>query len=194
MKAMLIAVVCLLGFSISKAEDPKPEEPKQEEVKKPQICWESIELYDDKDFKKKMDENSDMMKRYRKKLPKYQKRVKEETAAEFEKKGMELVECPDHKTPGVNLKQVTKEDKPLHLRVSLAYDGIIEITVYARVEVFRGDKKVIEFKRQKSAYIWQVATRAKYQAAIYAFAREVVSGLGDEVKKLEPEEKKEEGK
>ena len=190
----MIAAVCLFGYSILRAEDPKPEEPKPEEVKKPQICWESIELYDDKDFKKKMDENSDIMKRYRKKLPKYQKRVKEETAKEFEKGGMEMVECPDHKTPGVNVKQVTKEDQPLHLRISLAYDGIIEITIYAKVEVFRGDKKVIEFKLQKSAYIWQVATRAKYQAAIYQFAREAVAALGDEVKKLPPEEKKEEGK
>lgn len=190
MKTIFAAVLCLSACLIARAEDPSKEEPKPEEAKKPQICWEAIELYDDSDFKEKMDEDSRIMKSYRKKLPKYQKRVKEETAAEFEKKGMELVECPDHKTPGVNLKQVTKDDKPLHLRVSLAYDGVIEITVYAKVELLDSDGKVVvTFKRQKSAYIWEVATRAKYQAALYGFAREVVSALGDEVKKLETAKK-----
>ncbi|MDO8467317.1 MAG: hypothetical protein Q7S83_04245 [bacterium] len=184
MKKILIALFCLSSYVASKAEDPKPEE-----VKKPQICWECIELYDDSDFKKKMPEDSKIMKSYRKKLPKYQKRVKEELKKVFEAEGMELVECPTHKVDGSALKQVTAEDKPLHMKISLAYNGLIWITVYTKIEIYRGDQKVITFKKEKTAFILDVDGKEERQRAVTEFAKEITKTLVEKVRELKPEEK-----
>lgn len=189
MRSVLIAVFCLCSYSISKAEDPKVEE-----VKKPQICWEAVELYDDSDFKKKMPKDSWMYKKAQKGMPKYEKMVKKETEKILAEKGMELVECPKHKTAGSGLKQVPEEDKPLHMKILLAYDGVITITVYVKVEVYRGDEKVITFRRQKSATIFEGSTKEKRKVLITKFGREIAEELAQKVQELKPEEKKEEGK
>lgn len=188
MRKLLIAVFCLSSYAISKAEDPKPED------KKPQICWEGIELYDDSKFTKKMDKNSWMYKKVQAGLPKYEKMVKQETEKVLAEEGMELVECPKHPTPGSGLKQVAEEDKPLHMKISLAYDGIFTITVYVRVEVFRGDNKVITFDKQRSATIWEARGKKKRKVLIINFGRDIVKEMSKKIGELEPEEKKEEGK
>lgn len=191
MKKILAFVFCLLSSLVAKVEDPpKTEEPKPEEVKKPQICWEGVELYDDSNFQKKMPKDSWIYKKTQKKLPKYEKMVKQETAKILEEKGLELVECPKHPTKDSGLKQVTEEDNPLHMRISLAYDGVVTITVYVRVEVFRGDEKVITFRRQKSATIFEGSTKEKRRAIITKFGREIAEELARKVKELPPEEKK----
>lgn len=184
MKAMLIAMFCLFGYSISKAEEPKAEE-----AKKPQICWEAAELYNDSDFKEKLPKDSWMYKKAQKKMPKYEKMVKKETEKILAEKGMELVECPKHKTAGSGLKQVTEEDKPLHMKILLSYEGVFTITVYVKVEVYRGDEKVITFRRQKSATIFEGSTKEKRRVIITKFGREIAEELAQKVKELKPEEK-----
>ncbi|MDP1718948.1 MAG: hypothetical protein Q8L24_00795 [bacterium] len=176
MKIVLLAMFCLFACSIVKSEDPKPEE-----TKKPIVCWESVELYDDSDFEEKMDEDSSAAKNFRKKMPKYETEVKQEALKVLIDRGVELVECPDHTFDGSGLRRVGADEKPLHMRMSFAYDGFIEITGYVKVEVFDGDNKIITFKRQKSASIFTLLSREKRRAVIMQFGREVMIDLAARV-------------
>ncbi len=185
MRFALIVIVCSFGYSIARAEDAKPEE-----TKKPQICWEGVELYDDSDFKEKMPKDSWLYKKAQKGMPKYEKMVKKETEKILAEKGMELVECPKHQTAGSGLKQVTEEDKPLHMKILLSYEGIFTITVYVKVEVYRGGEKVITFRRQKSATIIEGGSKEKRKVIITKFGREIAEELAQKVKELKPEEEK----
>ncbi len=177
MRKILTAVFCLSSYAASKAEDPKPAE-----VKKPQICWESIELYDDKDFQDKMDPDEDAAKNFKKKTPKYEAEIKEKAEKILADKGVELVECPLHTFDGSGLKRVTADDKPLHLRLSFAYDGVFIITGYVKVEVVDSDNNVvITFKRDKSASIITLLSREKRRKIITEFGTEVFEELGDQI-------------
>lgn len=184
MRTAIAMMFCLFSYSISKAEDSKPEE-----AKKPQICWEGIELYNDSDFKEKTPKDSWLYKKAEKGMPKYEKMVKQETEKILAEKGMELVECPKHKTAGSGLKQVAEEDKPLHMRFLLSYEGIFTITVYVKVEVYRDGEKVITFRRQKSATIFEGNSKAKRKVIITKFGREIAEELAQKVKELKPAEK-----
>ncbi len=98
-------------------------------------------------------------------------------------KGVELVECPSHTFDGSGLKRVTADDKPLHLRLSFAYDGILVITAYVKVEVLDSNNNVvITFKREKSANIIVLLSREKRRAIITQFGVEVFEEIGNRVK------------
>ena len=184
MKKTLVVLFALVSCAGLKAEDPKPEEDK-----KAQICWEGVELYNDSDFKEKMPKDSWLYKKAQKGMPKYEKMVKQETEKILAEKGMELVECPKHKTAGSGLKQVAEEDKPLHMKILLSYEGIFTITVYVKVEVYRDGEKVITFRRQKQATIIEGNSKAKRKVIITKFGREIAEELAQKVKELKPAEK-----
>lgn len=178
---MNLLMATLFLFAQEKPKDPEPKE---------RFCWESLELYEDSDFKKPMPADSDIMKSFQKKRAKYEKTVKEEVAKVFKQRESAVVECPKHKLEGSPLKQVDEKADVYHYRIKLAYSGFIWIDIYAKVEIYRGDKLICEFKDEKSVSIFRMADREARKTAIIRFGRKIANAIVDKTREAAKQPKK----
>lgn len=167
-------------------EKEKPSGGEKKDAPAVKLCWEAIDLYEDTDFQKKMSADDDIMKTFVKKRPKYEKTVKEEVQKTLSTLGIDLVECPKHKLEGSPLKQVDDKAKPYHFKMLLAYsDGVFSMTLYVKMEIYKDDKLLADFRDERSIGITRVLNRTKRKEAILRFANKIVRTMADKIGELE---------
>lgn len=180
---ILLAAVCLF----TNLQEPEK-----------QICWESIGLYNDREFKEELPENDWLMKQYQEKSHKYVNRVKENAKKILAEKGFELVECPIHRPECLGhtkdckkehqpdtdiLKKIDNPDAPYHMRLKLTYSmPFNRVKIFVRVEVYKQDKLLFSFDDETSCS-WRAAFNyERRRENIVKFGNKVAGTMADKIK------------
>lgn len=172
-----------------------PQEPEK------RICWESIGIYDDIEYKTPIAEGDWIMKKFKERGHKYVKRVKEATKKIFSERGFELVECPIHRPecPGHTkdckkehrpddgiLKKVESADIPYHMRLKMTYTvPFNRVKLFVRIEVYKSDKLLFSFDDDESIS-WRAASSYQRRGeAIVKFGSKIAATLTERIKEYQ---------
>jgi|GEM_PF-5532597 len=162
------------------------------------ICWESIGLYKDREYKKKLPEDDWIMEKFKERGHKYVKRVKTTTQKILSGNGLELVECPIHRPECLGhtkdckkehrpddgiLKKVDDPSKPYHMRLLMTYAiPLNRVRVYVKIEVYQNEMLLFSFEDDDSIS-WRTAMSYKKRGEeIVKFGNKIAVKLANKIR------------